>query len=146
VTLLASAFPLIDNLQWGLGRQATAGTGRLAFARDGSGRMLIFPFSSTQGGNATLINVVNAEQGRGKAVKVRYRGASNADAIFDLQLFLAPGDASAVNVSRGPNGVSRLFTVDRSCTLPAAVNVDFGTARLTTEHGSVGRRACQRDA
>ena len=86
MTLLASAFPLIDNLQWGLGRQATAGTGRLAFARDGSGRMLIFPFSSTQGGNATLINVVNADQGRGKAVKVRYRGASNADAIFDFQL------------------------------------------------------------
>ena len=104
----------------------------LALNPDGVGHILIVPYFSTQSGNATLLNIVNTDTVNGKAVKIRFRGASNSDDVFDFQLFLSPADVWAANVSKGASGLSRLTTEDKSCTLPANVNQDFITIRLNT--------------
>jgi len=100
-------------------------------AGDGIGHMLVVPYYTVQGGNASLLNIVNTDKTNGKAVKVRFRGASNADDVFNFTLFLSPGDVWAAEVSQNPgNGLARLYTPDDSCTLPTNVNRDFTTARL----------------
>ena len=98
---------------------------------DGVGHMLVVPYFTVQSGNATLLNVVNTDKVNGKAVKVRFRGASNADALADFTLFLSPGDVWAAEVSQNPTtGLARLSTPDNSCTLPSQLNADFGTTRV----------------
>ena len=100
-------------------------------AFDGVGHMLVVPYYTVQSGNATLLNIVNTDQFHGKAVKVRFRGASNADDVFNFTLFLSPGDVWAGEVSQNPaTGLARLSTPDNSCTLPTQVGADFNTARL----------------
>ena len=100
----------------------------------GVGHALIVPYFNTQGGNATLLSVVNTDLVNGKALKVRFRGASNSDDIFDFQLFMSPGDVWTASVTKGPNGVSRLTTTDKSCTVPSVIGApggnDFVTLRL----------------
>ena len=100
---------------------------------DGIGHMLLVPYFTVQGGNATLLNITNTDAVNGKAVKLRFRGAGNGDRLFDFSLFLAPGDVWAAEVSQNPaTGLARLYTPDASCTLPTQVNVDFGVDRLDT--------------
>lgn len=95
----------------------------------GIGHILAVPYFTTQGTNASLLNIVNTDTTNGKAVKVRYRSAVNSDDIFDFTLFLSPGDVWTAHVSA--NGeVSSLRTSDTSCTLPRNVNRDFITARV----------------
>lgn len=110
---------------------ADPGAEALVFNRAGVGHLLIVPYYSTQAGNATLISLVNTDDAHGKAVKIRFRGASNADTVFDFQLFLAPGGTWTASVGRGTSGLARLATTDRSCTLPANINRDFDTSRLS---------------
>jgi hypothetical protein len=112
--------------------QTTPATG-LATPDNGIGHILIVPYFTTQGTNATLLNIVNTDTTNAKAVKVRFRGASNSDDLFDFTLLLSPGDVWAAKVSQGSDGISRLETSDKSCTLPAAVGTQansFGTSRL----------------
>lgn len=87
----------------------------------GFGNALIVPYFSTQSGNNTLLNIVNTDTARGKAVKIRFRGASNSDDIFDFQLYMSPADVWTANISQGADGRSVLTTADKSCTLPASV-------------------------
>jgi len=102
----------------------------------GVGHALIVPYFSTQGGNATLIDIVNTDLTNGKAVKIRFRGASNSDDIFDFQVLMSPGDVwSAAVTKNAANGLSHLSTTDHSCTVPSilrttAAGFDFVTARL----------------
>ena len=103
-------------------------------AFDGVGHMLVVPYYTAQAGNATLLNIVNTDKVNGKAVKVRFRGAANADTVYDFTLFLSPGDVWAAEISQNPaTGLARLNTVDNSCTLPSLVNGDFNTARLNPQ-------------
>jgi len=97
----------------------------------GIGHQLIIPYYNVQGGNATLFNIVNTDLVNGKAVKVRFRGASNSDDVFDFQLFLSPGDMWATTLTKGADGTATLSTIDKSCTLPTVINgTPFVTARL----------------
>lgn len=99
----------------------------------GTGHILVVPYFTTQGTNATLLNITNTDTVNGKLVKVRFRGASNSDDIFDFTLALSPGDVWAAKVSQGADGRSQLETSDKSCTLPAIVATQrnsFPTARL----------------
>ena len=85
----------------------------------GVGHILVVPYFTTQGSHMTLLNLVNTDQNNAKAVKLRFRGASNSDDLFDITVFLSPGDVWAANVAA--NGeVSALTTNDTSCTLPSA--------------------------
>jgi hypothetical protein len=97
----------------------------------GTGHQLIVPYFNTQVGNATLFNIVNTDVTNGKAVKIRFRGASNSDDVFDFQLFLSPGDMWTANISKGPTGVTVLTTTDKSCTLPAGVGSGSGSTFVT---------------
>jgi len=109
---------------------AAASADALAFSETGIGNILLVPYFSTQAGNATLLSIVNTDATNAKAVKVRFRGASNSDDIFDFQVFLSPNDVWTANISRGADGRSQLTTSDASCTKPADVNRSFITARL----------------
>ena len=95
----------------------------LKISPTGKGHMLIVPYYTVQSGNATLLNIVNSDKLNGKAVKLRFRGAANADSVFDFTLLLGPGDVWAAEVSQNPGtGFARLYTPDNSCTMPPMVN------------------------
>jgi len=96
----------------------------------GLGNVLLFPYYTAQGDNATLLNIVNTDTVNGKLVKVRFRGAGNSDDVFDFQVALSPGDVWTAAVSKNADGVASLNTADNSCTLPASVNLPFNTNRL----------------
>jgi hypothetical protein len=105
----------------------------LSINEAGTGHILVVPYFTTQGTNATLMNITNTDTVNGKLVKVRFRGASNSDDIFDFTLALSPGDVWAAKVSQGADGRSQLETSDKSCTLPSFVATQknsFPTARL----------------
>lgn len=92
---------------------------------DGLGNQLVFPYFTTQGDNATLINIVNTDTVRGKALKVRFRGAGNSDDIYDFQVLMSPGDVWTAAVTQNADGVSQLQTNDKTCTIPSSVNGAF---------------------
>ncbi len=97
----------------------------------GIGHQLIIPYYSVQAGNATLINLINTDTENAKAVKVRFRGVSNADSVLDFQVFLSPGDMWTANLSRGADGRAVLTHNDVSCTIPQTLSgTAFSTTRL----------------
>ena len=87
----------------------------------GTGVIQIVPYFSAQDGNATVLHVVNTDANNAKAVKIRFRGASNSDDLLDFQVFLSPNDAWTGLASANANGHLQLVTNDSSCTLPAEV-------------------------
>lgn len=106
---------------------------RMAISTTGVGHTLVVPYFSTQNGNQTLLSLVNTDTTVGKAVKVRFRGASNSDDIYDFQVFLSPGDVWTANISANADGVSFLTTADNSCTKPSKSVINstpFVTTRL----------------
>ena len=124
----------IPNADVALAGVAGAGGNKLELNGDGVGHSLFVPYFTTQGGNATLISLVNTDTTRGKAVKVRFRGAANSDDIFDFQVFLSPGDVWTANIAKdATTGTSVLTTNDSSCTKPLKATLNgakFITARL----------------
>jgi len=106
----------------------------LSLDNTGVGHILVVPYFTTQNGFTSLLNIVNTDTTNGKALKVRFRGASNSDDILDFQVFLSPGDAWAANISQDPTtGYSKLTTPDTSCTVPASITTSgslFGNSRL----------------
>jgi len=112
----------------------------LQFSGRGIGHILYVPYFSTQEGNVTAINIVNTDKVNGKVLKVRFRGASNSDDVYDFQVFLSPGDVWTAGISKGADGKSRLDTVDKSCTLPANVNGPFIATRTSPAGGEAETR------
>ncbi len=90
----------------------------LVVNNDGVGHINIVPYYSVQNGSDTYINIVNTDTVNGKAVKVRFRSASNSDDVFDFTLLLSPGDVFAMAVTAGADGIPQVVTQDKSCTLP----------------------------
>ena len=88
---------------------------------DGLGEVLIYPYYTVNGGNQTLISVVNTTDA-GKAVKVRFLEGRNSREVLDFNLYLSPFDvwtASAFSISdTGPNNPGNIVTLDNSCTVP----------------------------
>lgn len=85
----------------------------------GTGHMLLVPYYTAQNGNMTVFHVVNTDTSNGKAMKVRFRGASNSDDVLDFQVFMSPGDVWTAAVVKGADDVASLVTSDGTCTLPA---------------------------
>ncbi|QIL83285.1 hypothetical protein G7047_27585 [Diaphorobacter sp. HDW4A] len=83
----------------------------LQISESGVGHFLIVPYFTTQSGNAMLLSLINMDEVNGKAVKLRFRSARNADTLFDFQVFLAPGDMWTANVSQNGAGLSFLTTI-----------------------------------
>lgn len=99
----------------------------------GVGHILLVPYYTAQNGNDTYINIVNTDMRNGKAVKVRFRGASNSDDVLDFTVYLSPGDHwTAVVTKPAGQDLPILKTGDKSCTQPAipAAGVAFIVDRL----------------
>lgn len=115
----------------------------------GTGHQLFTPYYTANEGMATLVNIVNTDSVNGKAVKVRFRGATNSDDLLDFTLFLSPGDVWAGAVLQGPDGRAMLTTPDKSCTIPTADQwvggVPFITTRLPSYVGTDNQAALTRE-
>jgi hypothetical protein len=112
----------------------------LVFSERGIGHILYVPYFTTQEGNVTAINIVNTDTYAGKVLKVRFRGASNSDDLYDFQVFLSPGDVWTAGISKAASGLSQLATADKSCTLPANVNGAFIDTRISPAGGAAETR------
>lgn len=86
---------------------------------DGIGQVLLYPYYTVNGGNATLITVVNTAD-VGKAVKVRFLEALNSKEVLDFNLYLSPFDVWTGNV-HDVGGNAGLTTSDKSCIAPNKV-------------------------
>ncbi len=118
----------------GLGFVGSA-SAALQVNESGEGHMLLVPYYTAQNGNMTVLHVVNTDTVKGKATKVRFRGASNSDDVLDFQVFLSPGDVWTAAVSAGADGVAQLVTADGTCTLPQIAKgqqIPFVLDRLPT--------------
>lgn len=116
----AATFWAENTLPGAAGRAAAATT--LNVDSNGVGHTLVVPYFTTQGSNATLLNLLNTDLVNGKAVKLRFRGAANSDDLFDITIYLSPGDMWTANVSANGD-ISALTTSDTSCTLPSAAEI-----------------------
>lgn len=96
---------------------------QLVVNTDGIGHINLIPYYTVQSGYDTYINIVNTDMKNGKAVKVRFRGASNSDDVFDFTLLLSPGDKFAFALTKdAATGLPKLVKApapndDTSCTL-----------------------------
>lgn len=99
---------------------------------DGLGHILLVPYYSVQNGNDTYLSITNNDMRNGKAVKIRFRGASNSDDVFDFTLLMSPGDVWTAAITKdAATGLPKLLTGDKSCTLPNAISGQtFVTGRL----------------
>jgi hypothetical protein len=128
----------IATMVGGLGF-AGAANATLSVNESGAGHILIMPYYSAQNGNMSVFHLTNTDTTNGKAVKVRFRGASNSDDVLDFQVFLSPGDVWTAAVTKNPTtGLAQLTTADKSCTFPNFYaegyngTVPFVTDRLTS--------------
>lgn len=105
---------------------------QLAPNKDGIGHIVIVPYYSAASGNDTYLSITNTDMRNGKAVKVRFRGASNSDDVFDFTLLMSPGDVWTAAVTKdATTGKAKLLTGDKSCTIPNALDGStFVTGRL----------------
>jgi len=85
---------------------------------DGLGQTLLYPFYTTEGGQDTLINVVNTTD-EFKAVKVRILESMNSDEVLDFNLYLSPKDHWSAVITADTAGEGAVIrTGDNSCTVP----------------------------
>jgi hypothetical protein len=86
----------------------------------GRGEVLILPYYTVQGGQQTLLSIVNHAD-RGKAIKVRFREGFRGREVASFNLYLGDHDtwAAALLSDDAPLSAARLLTFDRSCTVPA---------------------------
>ena len=118
LAMVASLFSAGAQAQlFGPGTGTTAT--QLRWVSDEPGHQLLTPYYSTQGDNNTLLSYVNTDLVNGKLLKVRFRGAANGDALLDFMVLLAPGDVWTGSLSQGPDGLARISSPDKSCTLPS---------------------------
>jgi hypothetical protein len=109
---------------------------QLVVNTDGLGHINLVPYYSTASGNDTYINITNTDTLNGKAIKVRFRGASNSDDVYDITVLMSPGDVWAAAISKdAATGLPKLNHNDKTCTLPFNVKGTFVTSRLDKSAG-----------
>jgi hypothetical protein len=86
---------------------------------DGLGQVLLYPYYTVNGGQNTLLSVVNTTN-VGKAVKVRFLEGYNSREVLDFNLFLSPFDVWTAGLfSTGDtSSAAAITTADNSCTAP----------------------------
>ena len=83
---------------------------------DGLGQVLIYPYYTVNGGNNTLLSVVNTSEDA-KAVKVRFMEGQNSQEVLDFNLYMSAYDVWAAAIT-DYNGTPALKIDDTSCTVP----------------------------
>ena len=84
---------------------------------DGLGQVLIYPYYTVNGGNTTLLSVVNTSE-YAKAVKVRFLEGKNSREVLDFNLYMSPYDVWTASLKKKEDGTPRLKTADNTCTVP----------------------------
>jgi hypothetical protein len=84
---------------------------------DGLGQVLVYPYYTVNGGNMTLLSVVNTSED-GKAVKVRFLEGKNSREVLDFNLYMSPYDVWTASLKKKLDGTPRLKTTDTTCTVP----------------------------
>jgi len=84
---------------------------------DGLGSVLVYPYYTVNGGNVTLLSVVNTTN-EGKAIKVRFLEAYNSREVLDFNLYMSPFDVWVAAVAPTAAGGAAVLTNDNSCTVP----------------------------
>ncbi|MFD1892978.1 hypothetical protein H0I39_06430 [Ottowia beijingensis] len=118
-----------------VGHTTLAASTALSLNPGATGHMLFTPYFTAQGNMGTLFNITNTDLVRGKAVKVRFRGAANSDDVLDFTVFLSPGDVWTGSVAKdAATGRAAISTSDKSCTIPDATAFPgvFKTDRLAS--------------
>jgi len=83
---------------------------------DGLGQVLLYPYYTSNGGNQTILSVVNTTD-NAKAVKVRFLEGFNSREVLDFNLYLSPYDVWAAAIA-DDDGTATLYVNDDSCTVP----------------------------
>jgi len=83
---------------------------------DGLGQVLIYPYYTVNGGNSTVLSVVNTT-GMAKAVKVRFKEGTNSREVLDFNLYLSKYDVWTAAIFNDA-GTPTLKVNDNSCTVP----------------------------
>lgn len=83
---------------------------------DGLGQVLIYPYYTTNGGNSTLLSVVNTSEDA-KAIKVRFLEGQNSQEVLDFNLYMSAFDVWVAAIF-DDNGTPSLKIDDTSCTVP----------------------------
>jgi len=94
---------------------------------DGLGQVLIYPYYTTNGGNQTILSVVNTSDDA-KAVKVRFKEGKNSREVLDFNLYMSAYDVWTAAISDAAQACTpvegvvcaapTLYTADTSCTVP----------------------------
>ncbi|WP_369521840.1 cell surface protein [Delftia tsuruhatensis] len=130
----------------GLGFAGAASAQSFQVNESGTGHILVVPYYTAQNGNMSVFHLTNTDTVKGKAVKVRFRGASNSDDVLDFQVFMSPGDVWTAAVTADAAGKAQLVTADNTCTLPAIAKntpVPFVTDRLARQGWTDADKAAQ---
>ena len=83
---------------------------------DGVGQVLIYPYYTSNGGNQTILSVVNTTS-EAKAVKVRFLEGFNSREVLDFNLYLSEFDVWVAAIT-DDGGTPTLIIPDSSCTVP----------------------------
>ena len=83
---------------------------------DGVGQVLIYPYYTSNGGNQTILSVVNTTD-NAKAVKVRFLEGFNSREVLDFNLYLSAFDVWVAAIADDA-GTPTLYIPDDSCTVP----------------------------
>src|SRR5678815_5630825 len=100
---------------------ASTGANAMTLGAHGVGQVLIYPYYTVNGGNGTLVSIVNTNE-EGKALKVRFREAMNGRVVADFNLYLSQWDVwvgQVFDTSADGSGAAAIATNDNSCTVPA---------------------------
>jgi hypothetical protein len=85
----------------------------------GTGQVLIFPYYTVNGGNQTLLTIVNG-QFSAKALRVRFIEGRNGREVYSFNLYLGGNDVwTGALFSLNAGGAANLVSDDVSCAVPA---------------------------
>ena len=95
---------------------------------DGVGQVLIYPYYTSNGGNQTIISVVNTTD-KAKAVNVRFLEGFNSRTVLDFNLYLSKFDVWVASIVDSA-GTPTLIIPDDSCTVPYL----YGNSQMEFAH------------
>lgn len=93
----------------------------VALDSKGVGQVLLYPYYTVNGGNQTLLSLVNTTN-RVKAIRVRFLEARNSKQALGFNVYLSPFDIwTAAVFAEAATGPASVVTFDTSCTVPRLV-------------------------
>lgn len=100
---------------------AACNVSAVALDPKGVGQVLLYPYYTVNGGNQTLLSLVNTSN-RVKAVRVRFLEARNSKQALGFNVYLSPFDIwTAAVFAESATGPASVVTFDTSCTVPRLV-------------------------